>query len=898
VGRDEERAMLGDLVRRARGSLVVAGEMGVGKSRLVADLLGVDARGVGDNAGGDGDNAGGDGGVDDLRTVQVRATRSTATIPFGPFAAWAPAPSGVVGDRLGVLQSITRSLLADGRPLVVAVDDAHALDDGSAALVLHLATQTSASVVATVRSGEPCPDAITALWKEGLAPRVELQGLSEAETVELVEQVLDGPLSLPLRRRVWTLTQGIPLYVREVVEVGLDAGVVVREDGIWTWRGDLAAAGRLADLVGARLAHADEAEREVVELLAFGEPLPLAVVDRLGLRDALGSAEGRGLVTVDRAPAATDDEGPSARLVHPLYAEVLRATVPHLAARSHQGRLAAAAAALGRHARDPLRVASWWLASGAPPDAPDVFLAAARRALALAEWDLAARMAEAAERSGAGPPATLVRAMALDVHRWEEADDLLEELGRTDMEDAFVAEAAAARAGIVLFNRGLLDDAREILGAAAERLHGPARAIVEAQAAYLSLLSVRPDLAVDHVGTALADAGDAADVRVGALSVAALAWALEGRTEAAIATAELMLPFVPTVVATDPSPVALNATGVLPVAHSMALVVAGRLAEAAASAETSMLLAKESDFRILYAVLAALDGRMALFRGRPALARQRGEEGLAVVRELNARFEWPAAVAALGAAQLGDVARAHAALAWLEENARPPVGLFEIELRQARAWLAAAQGDLTSARAQLEALATDMAASGVALFQLLALTDLARLGGAARAAPRLVDLAARMEGALPAATARYATARAADDATGLDAAAAELESLGFELLAAEAAAAAAAAHRAAGRRGSHLTSLARARTLAARCDGARTPALRDLDAEPALAALTAREREVVELAARGLANREIAGELFVSIRTVHTHLHRAYAKLGVNDREQLSGIFGDRRPRV
>jgi DNA-binding CsgD family transcriptional regulator len=45
---------------------------------------------------------------------------------------------------------------------------------------------------------------------------------------------------------------------------------------------------------------------------------------------------------------------------------------------------------------------------------------------------------------------------------------------------------------------------------------------------------------------------------------------------------------------------------------------------------------------------------------------------------------------------------------------------------------------------------------------------------------------------------------------------------------------------------------------------------------------------VVELAARGLTNREIGERLFVSVRTVNTHLYRSYAKLGVNDRSQLA----------
>ena len=54
-----------------------------------------------------------------------------------------------------------------------------------------------------------------------------------------------------------------------------------------------------------------------------------------------------------------------------------------------------------------------------------------------------------------------------------------------------------------------------------------------------------------------------------------------------------------------------------------------------------------------------------------------------------------------------------------------------------------------------------------------------------------------------------------------------------------------------------------------------------------MAALTDREREVAELAARGLTNREIADRLYVSVRTITTHLYRVYAKLGINERDQL-----------
>jgi DNA-binding NarL/FixJ family response regulator len=54
-----------------------------------------------------------------------------------------------------------------------------------------------------------------------------------------------------------------------------------------------------------------------------------------------------------------------------------------------------------------------------------------------------------------------------------------------------------------------------------------------------------------------------------------------------------------------------------------------------------------------------------------------------------------------------------------------------------------------------------------------------------------------------------------------------------------------------------------------------------------LASLTAREREVMALAAEGRSNHEIAEKLFVSPLTVRTHIHRAMTKLNARDRAQL-----------
>ncbi|MDT0343228.1 response regulator transcription factor [Streptomyces litchfieldiae] len=60
-------------------------------------------------------------------------------------------------------------------------------------------------------------------------------------------------------------------------------------------------------------------------------------------------------------------------------------------------------------------------------------------------------------------------------------------------------------------------------------------------------------------------------------------------------------------------------------------------------------------------------------------------------------------------------------------------------------------------------------------------------------------------------------------------------------------------------------------------------AIRD-PAAPADETLSAREREILALVARGTSNREIAAELFISEATVKTHLTHIYRKLGAKDR--------------
>jgi DNA-binding NarL/FixJ family response regulator len=136
----------------------------------------------------------------------------------------------------------------------------------------------------------------------------------------------------------------------------------------------------------------------------------------------------------------------------------------------------------------------------------------------------------------------------------------------------------------------------------------------------------------------------------------------------------------------------------------------------------------------------------------------------------------------------------------------------------------------------------------------------------------------------------HATALTKGDAPGLDQASEAFESIGAWLYAAEAATQASTLYDREGLRRRASAAGQRARALTEHCEGARSPAL---ETAPQPVALTKREREVATLAARGLTSREIAETIVVSTRTVENHLQRAYEKLGVSGRAELSEALGN-----
>jgi DNA-binding NarL/FixJ family response regulator len=66
-------------------------------------------------------------------------------------------------------------------------------------------------------------------------------------------------------------------------------------------------------------------------------------------------------------------------------------------------------------------------------------------------------------------------------------------------------------------------------------------------------------------------------------------------------------------------------------------------------------------------------------------------------------------------------------------------------------------------------------------------------------------------------------------------------------------------------------------------------------ADPELDSLSPREREVLRLIARGYAYKEVARELYISVKTVETHVSAVLRKLQLSSRHELTRWASDRR---
>lgn len=332
TGREDELELIRGSSAAGRQGIVVTGPAGRGKTRLVTEAV---------------------RGTDCARVTGTPETRSL------PFAAFAPLLPGTLS-----LHRAVRSL--SGARLLV-VDDAHLLDEASAALVHQLAVHGRTRLIVIADDSAPVPGAVSRLWTGELLPRLALQPLPHEETARLLAR---GTALEPLTvRRLHRICQGDLRLLRDLSGALRTQGLLTPVPGTdtWAWRGPLPMTPTVRERVAGVLDRRGPGEREVLERLAFAEPLPLHP-DDLDL-DALERVEADGLVHVD--------EHGTVRLAHPLHGPALRARAGRLRARRqargprhHGPALAAEQQALARRidAMDvravPAPVGEWLLAQG------------------------------------------------------------------------------------------------------------------------------------------------------------------------------------------------------------------------------------------------------------------------------------------------------------------------------------------------------------------------------------------------------------------------------------------------------------------------------------------------------------------------------------------------------
>lgn len=505
VGRDAERAALTAALERAADApqlVLISGEAGIGKSRLLGDA----AETAGELgwrvlvgqclalSGGDLSYAPWRQALRQLRRSEGREAMArllgedaAALAPIVGTAVDEPPPTAHVLEAL--LSLLER--IAEERPVLLGLEDLHWADSQSLdalAFLLRNLADVPVLLVATCRSDESPDGALPAQLAElRRAPRVtvvELLPLDVATTAALLTALgADAAAAGELHARAG----GNPYYLTELVAAGP------------------ARVHELNDVVLARLDGLSPASRRVLEALAVaGRPTPQALVERVTGLDATASTDALRALRVRRLLATTPDGGHAP--AHALAAEaVLSHLLPGQAAALHSAfaeALEAEPALLGDPAALPVALAEHRAAGPDPAAALAAAAAAARQVTspravlhwgssALERWplvpdaaalagcsrgELLALVAEATLRTG--DPAGAAARMELA-------------LTEPDAADPAVGGARGERLAHYLWSAGRSREAAEANTRALELLGDePTTALARAQASYASTLMV------------------------------------------------------------------------------------------------------------------------------------------------------------------------------------------------------------------------------------------------------------------------------------------------------------------------------------------------------------------------------------------------------------------------
>jgi DNA-binding CsgD family transcriptional regulator len=854
AGRDDELTA----IRRAlsggskSSGVVIVGAAGVGKTRLAREVL-ARAESAGE------------------RTNWVVGTESARALPLGAFTALIND-----ADPIPNVRSLINSFVAQQRQgrILIGVDDAHLLDKLSAHVVHQLAHSPGTRLLVTLRSGADEPDAITALWKDGLLTRLDLAPLDVEAARAMIETTLGGDVDARSARRFWTLTGGNALFLHQLVKDQVAAGRMRLLAGVWMWDGDVAMSQSISDMVGRQLRELTPDVALVLDTLSQCEPLAVDVLADLVARADIQAAEELHLVTIERSGGRL-----MARLAHPLFGELRRAVAGEMYLSKIRGRLEQRLADdSDADMQATVRRALLRLESDLAPD-PALYLQAAQHAMTLLDLDLADRFASAAADA---PDAPAIRAMnLLLLGRGEQAEQVLRGISEGGADGTH--QWATVRAANLTWMLGRCTDAGTILAELARGEENPAEFMARtAVQAGIDAASARCEDAAEKARAAL-DSGLLTDFHAMMASVALTMamGALGRRGDDLTPVAEAAL---------DRAMTSFQASHMrfwFGSVYARACRLTGRIDECVAMVQRLADSAREVP-SLAYANLASLIGHANLMRGDVLKAAKLLHEALAGVERHGVTtglhpatcFMLAEAHAKLGQAQAAKDAMAQA------QSCVPPDYLFmQTAMSIADGWALAANGCVTDAVDTVRAAAVEARERNQPTHELACL-QLAAQWGDATGAPRARELADSLALPLAKAVARHTESLARQDGEELLAASNEYQAIGDRATAADVAAQAAVAFTRGQQRKRGLYATALAKELSDACGGLCTPALRSPASQP----LTGRQREIVEFVVAGLSNREIAERLYMSVRSVEGHVYRACQRVGASSREELAAI--------
>ncbi|MDX3853418.1 LuxR C-terminal-related transcriptional regulator [Streptomyces sp. AK02-01A] len=719
------------------------------------------------------------------------------------------------------------------------------------------------------------PDAIEALVRGDYTSRVDLPPLDADSVGRLLERTLGGPVQTSTACRLWQSSGGNVLWLQQLVDAGFASGTLALVAEVWHWQGPVQLSTQLVDLVGRRIGQLPSEVQRAAELLAWGEPLGVTVLEQLTSAAVMDELDRRDLIVSEE-----DGRRTRLRLAHPLYGEVLRQQTPPHRRRRYCRELAEAIQRTGMRRREDLaRVGGWRLEGGDLTD-PRFLLSAADRANSTMDFALAARLAQAACDAGGGAPARRALAVALGyTGHGVQAEQVHSGLPQTVTPERDELHSVQLRAANMYLSLDRPTDAVELLRRAEATITDvAARAELAAlQAVFLATQADWPAYA-----EAIIRARRCAAPNLPTILRIRYAECVDhfchGRTSAALQVIESALP-----ITSGEDELPMLRIGLLSWL-SNAQAFSGHLGEAEATAIAQFQQAHDSQWVGNQGLWQFYLGRIAARGGRLRTARRHMREAASTLRDDTT---WGQQALLLGEwatteAQMGNAAKARTLL---DEAHLARVESYRIlhilAFQMAQPWILAAQGRLRDAARQAMRAAEDARHQQALLWEAELLHLPVRLSQSAAVSSRLVELADATDAPHITIYAEHANALAARDASAVEQVCSAFDSLGMYLHAAEAAAHAArlwsrnANTDQARRAADHCHQLAR------HCEGVMTPAILACRTPQ----LTDRERDIAHLATAGHSSQHIASQLGITVRTVDNHLYRVYRKIGVTSRK-------------